>query len=59
MEDHLNRYGRTRLIHPIYIALAKNGSDAGLADELFASARNQYHPLTIIRIEDGLNALKE
>ena len=59
MEEHLNRYGRTRLIHPIYIALAKNGSDADLADEIFAGARNRYHPLTVTRIEDGLNALKE
>jgi hypothetical protein len=59
MEEHLNRYGRTRLIDPVYVALAKNGTDADLADKLFADARGQYHPLTISRIESDLNALKK
>jgi leukotriene-A4 hydrolase len=59
MEEHLNRYGRTRLIDPVYVALAKNGQDAGLADDLFAAARSKYHPLTISRIESDLNALKK
>jgi len=59
MKEHLNRYGRTRLIYPVYLALAKNGKDAALAEELFTTARNKYHPLTVAAIEYGLNALKQ
>ncbi len=55
MEAHLNRYGRTRLVKPVYVALAKNGDDAELARQLFDSAKNSYHPLTITAIESGLN----
>jgi aminopeptidase N len=54
MEEHLNRYGRTRLIRSVYFALVANGEDAALASELFAAARDKYHPLTIIAIESGL-----
>lgn len=59
MRKHLGRYGRTRLINPVYLALAKNGEDADLAVELFAGARNKYHPLTIARIETSLDAAKQ
>jgi hypothetical protein len=34
-----------RLIRPIYVALAENGSDMELAKELFDSARGAYHPI--------------
>jgi len=46
LEQYLNRYGRGRLIHPIYQALASNGSDLELARRMFADARKAYHPLT-------------
>ncbi len=55
MKVHLNRYGRTRLIEPVYLALAKNGKDADLANEIFTEARSKYHPLTIAAIEHSLN----
>lgn len=55
MEAHLNRYGRTRLIYPVYMALAENGEDADLAKKMFDQARNRYHPLTITAIEFGFN----
>jgi hypothetical protein len=58
MEAHLNRYGRTRLVKPVYVALAKNGDDAELARQLFDSAKNSYHPLTITAIESGLNKVE-
>lgn len=45
LEQHLNRYGRGRLVEPVYLALAQNGSDLELAREMFARARNAYHPL--------------
>ncbi len=44
MERYLNRYGRGRLVRPIYEALAANGSDLELAREMFARARAAYHP---------------
>ena len=55
MEAHLNRYGRTRLVAPVYMALVKNGEDRELSQELFAGARSKYHPLTIAAIEYGFN----
>jgi aminopeptidase N len=45
MAEHLRRFGRVRLIRPIYVALAENGSDMELAKELFDSARGTYHPI--------------
>lgn len=51
LEQYLNRYGRTRLIRPIYKALAENGTDLELAQEMFARARRLYHPLTNSSIE--------
>lgn len=54
LEAHLNRYGRARLITPIYGALAANGHDAELAKVMFAKARHAYHPLTVGYIERTL-----
>ncbi len=56
LEQHLNRYGRGRLIYPVYLALAENGADRELAQTMFESARSAYHPL----IDAGIaRALKE
>ena len=57
MEAHLNRYGRTRLIYPVYMALAKNDSDTELSRTLFEDAKSKYHPLTIMAIESGFKEL--
>ncbi|MDZ4728376.1 MAG: leukotriene A4 hydrolase C-terminal domain-containing protein [Xanthomonadales bacterium] len=46
MEAYLSRYGRTRLVEPIYEALVKNGQDQPLAQSLFAQNQAQYHPVT-------------
>lgn len=54
LEQHLNRYGRTRLVAPVYGAMAENGYDLELAREMFARARGKYHPLTIARISSVL-----
>ncbi len=51
LEQHLRRYGRTRLVRPIYKALAENGSDLELSQQMFARARGTYHPLTVASIE--------
>ena len=56
MAEHLNRYGRTRLIAPVYKALVDNGADRSLATELFSQARFAYHPLTVANIEKTLNS---
>jgi aminopeptidase N len=45
LEAHLNRYGRGRLISPVYYALAQNGKDRELALELFERAKGAYHPI--------------
>ena len=54
LEQHLNRYGRTRLVAPVYRALAENGSDMQRAQEMFANARGSYHPITIAKISSTL-----
>ena len=46
LRQYLNRYGRGRLITPIYAALAQNGSDLDRAREFFEQARAAYHPIT-------------
>jgi aminopeptidase N len=51
LEEHLNRFGRGRLVQPVYQALVENGTDAVLARDLFERARGLYHPLTITSIE--------
>ena len=48
---YLARYGRTRLVEPVYAALVANGEDAALAVELFEQARGAYHPLTVAAIQ--------
>lgn len=45
MAGYLRKFGRVRLIRPIYVALAENGSDMQMARELFDSARGAYHPI--------------
>ncbi len=54
LQDYLARYGRARLIVPIYTALAGNGEDAQFAMDVFAAARENYHPQTIGYIESRL-----
>ena len=59
LAQHLQRYGRTRLVRPVYIALAQNGSDLELAKKLFAAARGAYHPITNISIETAFKRIDE
>lgn len=54
LERHLNRYGRGRLIYPVYVALAENSSDLEAAREMFTRARGAYHPLVDASIERAL-----
>jgi aminopeptidase N len=54
LEQHLNRFGRIWLIHPVYKALSDNGFDRALAKEMFERARENYHPLTVMSIESVL-----
>ena len=59
LKQHLRRYGRTRLVRPVYVALARNGSDLELAKNLFADARDVYHPLTNMSIETAFKRIQE
>ncbi|MBT8109092.1 MAG: M1 family metallopeptidase [Gammaproteobacteria bacterium] len=56
LERHLNRFGRGRLIAPVYTALAQNGTDLELARSMFATTRGAYHPLTEASIARVLDA---
>jgi len=51
MRAYLGRFGRTRLVEPVYRALTANGQDAELAREIFDLCKGSYHPLTIAAIE--------
>ena len=51
LEQHVNRYGRTRLLNVVYTALANNGNDLELARTLFENARHAYHPITVDAIQ--------
>lgn len=51
MRQHLIRYGRMRLVVPVYKALVENGQDRALAEEIFALAKPGYHPITIMAAE--------
>lgn len=59
LEQHLQRFGRTRLVRPVYIALAQNGSDLELAKEMFSRARGLYHPLTNASIDMAFRRLAD
>jgi hypothetical protein len=59
MRSYLNRYGRTRLVKPVYQALVDNGKDGALARELFEEARVNYHPLTVAAILPLLSGASE
>jgi leukotriene-A4 hydrolase len=56
LEAHLNRFGRGRLIAPVYVALAENGEDRALALEMFARAKSKYHPIALDWIQSSLDA---
>jgi hypothetical protein len=51
MQSYLARYGRTRLIRPVYSALVGNGQDRARAKSLFEENQAAYHPLTVAAIE--------
>jgi aminopeptidase N len=52
----VSRYGRGRLIGPVYMALAENGEDLAMARELFAGARHAYHPVIVAGLSKALEA---
>ena len=59
MRSYLNRYGRTRLVKPVFQALIGNGKDNALARTLFDEASAGYHPLTIAAISPLLKDAPE
>lgn len=59
LSQYLRSYGRTRLVRPIYEALANNGSDLELARQLFADAQSDYHPATSSSIETRLQRAEQ
>lgn len=59
LEAHLSRYGRGRLITPVYRALAENGEDLELAREMFERANAAYHPLVVAGIGSMFDAVED
>lgn len=59
MQAYLNRYGRTRLVLPVYLALAENGQDGSFSREVFESASAKYHPLTRRAIKSSFNKVSQ
>jgi len=57
MRLYLGRYGRTRLVEPVYAALVSNGEDGALAREIFVEFSARYHPLTIAAIAPVLQGV--
>ncbi len=55
MRHHLGRYGRTRLVEPVFQALTRNGHDGARAREWFAQVRENYHPLTVAAVQRVLD----
>jgi hypothetical protein len=47
MDSYLARYGRARLVQPVYAELAKNGHDQSMAKRLFEANRRTYHQATV------------
>jgi aminopeptidase N len=56
LREHLAAHGRTKLVAPLYGALADNGEDAALAKQWFEELRGRYHPITVNAIERALQA---
>jgi aminopeptidase N len=56
MRAYLERYGRAKLITPIYLALANNGQDRELAKRIFAETRHRYHPVVVNGFVARLNS---
>ena len=56
MSAYLKRYGRLRLIAPIYRALMENGEDLEYARTVFEEAAAGYHPLALNSLSRLLRA---
>ncbi|MGB5165987.1 MAG: M1 family metallopeptidase [Woeseiaceae bacterium] len=56
MRAYLERYGRAKLIGPIYLALANNGKDRALALEIFDETKHRYHPVVVNGFTTRLNS---
>lgn len=55
MRAYLERYGRAKLIAPIYMALAGNGEDRELALQIFEETKHRYHPFVANGLPAQLN----
>jgi hypothetical protein len=58
MADFLTKIGRRKLVRPIYAALAKSDDGRAFGSQVFAKARDGYHPITRGTIEEILGGKK-
>jgi hypothetical protein len=54
MKQFLLRTGRRKFLEPIYSALKGNHEDLIWAKEVYAVARNNYHPVAVMTIDEML-----
>ncbi len=58
IENYLTTIGRTRLIEPLYVELAKTETGMQFANRVYSSARDGYHPITRKKIDLILNPVE-
>jgi leukotriene-A4 hydrolase len=51
MELFLNTVGRKKFLEPIYREILKSKYGASMANRIFANSKNNYHPLTALKIQ--------
>ncbi len=54
MEKFLGMVGRQKFLEPLYAELVKTENGTGMAKTIFSNSKNNYHPLTALRIQKKL-----
>jgi aminopeptidase N len=58
MEDFLGRVGRKKFLEPLYTEMMKTEKNHDMAMRVFSNSKNNYHPLTALKIQQILKAKK-
>jgi leukotriene-A4 hydrolase len=56
MESFLNSVGRKKFLEPLYREMIKTPKGKEMANRIFEQSKNNYHPLTALRIQSVLAA---
>lgn len=55
MKEFLNLVGRRKFLAPLYKAMMETEEGKAMAHEIYATARNHYHPIAVSSIDEILN----